>query len=541
MTTRHASYLAMAALAGAQLAGVGAAHATCAFPPTDGCAEGADEFGRVVARGDFNNDGFEDLAIGVPLEDIGGVVDAGAVQVIYGTASGLSAANRQFWSQNSANVEDAAEAGDRFGSALTAGDFNSDNFDDLAIGVPEEDIGSVADAGLVHVIHGSATGLSATFVAGQLWTQDTADVEDDAEPGDLFGDALAAGDFNGDRRSDLAIGVPSEDIGSISGAGAVNLVYGAVGGLNATVVPDQLWSQGPLVDVPDANDSFGFALAADDFNTDGRDDLAIGVPGEDVGSAIDAGAANVVYGSPSGLSATAILPDQLWSQDTSNVEDMAEAGDLFGASLAAGDFNGEGRVDLAIGVEAEDVGTISDGGTVNVIYGSPSGLSATFVPDQIWNQNGVVEDDVEDGDRFGVSLTAGDFNGDGRDDLAVGVPEEDLGSVGFAGAVNVIYGSSSGLSATVISDQLWTQNTPNVEDAAEPSDHLGVSLVAGDFNGDGRDDLAIGVTEDLQDAAGLIVDAGAVNVIHGAVPNGLSATVVPDQIWTQIYIVPPQP
>ena len=90
-------------------------------------------------RADFNGDGFDDLAIGVLLEDVGSIVDAGAVNVIYGTANLLSAANDQFFTQNTTNIEDTAEASDNFGSALTSGDFNGDGFDDLAIGVPLEE------------------------------------------------------------------------------------------------------------------------------------------------------------------------------------------------------------------------------------------------------------------------------------------------------------------------------------------------------------------------------------------------------------------
>jgi FG-GAP repeat len=73
------------------------------------------------ALGDFNGDGRADLVVGVPYEDVGTVSDAGAINVLYGTATGISATGNQFWHQNSAGVLDAAEAGDRFGAALAAG------------------------------------------------------------------------------------------------------------------------------------------------------------------------------------------------------------------------------------------------------------------------------------------------------------------------------------------------------------------------------------------------------------------------------------
>ena len=96
---------------------------------------------QAAVQGDFNGDGFADLAVGAPGEDLGSP-DAGAVNVLYGSAAGLTSAGNQFWHQNSPGIAERADAGDLFGSALAAGDFNGDGFDDLAIGVPAEDVGA---------------------------------------------------------------------------------------------------------------------------------------------------------------------------------------------------------------------------------------------------------------------------------------------------------------------------------------------------------------------------------------------------------------
>src|SRR6266540_1033531 len=90
----------------------------------------ASQASRPSVRMDFNGDGFGDLAIGVSYEDVGTIENAGAVEVIYGSASGLSATAKpdQFWTQNSPDVNDKAETDDFFGDALTAGDFNGDGF-----------------------------------------------------------------------------------------------------------------------------------------------------------------------------------------------------------------------------------------------------------------------------------------------------------------------------------------------------------------------------------------------------------------------------
>ena len=124
---------------------------------------------------------------------------------------GLSATNvlaDQFWTQNSTDIEDDAEIEDYFGNSISSGDYNGDGFDDLSVGVPYEGLGTVDNVGAVHVIYGSAVGLSATAVlADQFWTQNSTDIEDDAEAFDAFGWALSSGDYNGDGFNDLSIGV----------------------------------------------------------------------------------------------------------------------------------------------------------------------------------------------------------------------------------------------------------------------------------------------------------------------------------------------
>jgi FG-GAP repeat len=419
------------------------------------------------------------------------------------------------------------------------GDFNGDGFDDLAIGVPFEDVISAEDdAGAVNVIYGSSNGLSATSpMTDQFWAQSTTNVDDSSETNDNFGSSLTSGDFNGDGRDDLAIGVPGEN----NGAGGVNVLYGSSSGLSATSPrADQFWTQN-TADVNDASetgDSFGRSLTSGDFNADGKDDLAIGVPDEDLSVDLgQAGAVEVIYGSSSGLSATSPRADQFWTQDSANVDGVAEHNDAFGFSVTSGDFNGDGRDDLAIGARWENINSLNEAGAVQVIYGSSSGLSATSPrSDQFWTQDTTnINDIAESEDQFGYSLSSGDFNDDGKDDLAIGVWWEDVdiggGNVDDAGGVEVIYGSSSGLSATSPrSDQFWTQDSADINDVPERPDEFGLAVYSGDFNGDGKDDLAIGVP---QEDVGSIESAGGVEVIYGS-SSGLSATSPrADQFWTQ--------
>src|SRR5918995_7031147 len=172
-------------------------------------------------RADFNNDGSEDLAVGVPFESVGSIESAGAVNVLYGSAAGLSGAGSQLFSQDTAGVPGAAEPFDEFGAAMAAGDFNGDGFTDLAVGAPSEDVGAIELAGAVNVLYGSAAGLSGA--GSQLFSQDTAGVAGTAEPFDEFGSALAAGDFDNDGFADLAAGAPGVSLASIDAAGAVNV------------------------------------------------------------------------------------------------------------------------------------------------------------------------------------------------------------------------------------------------------------------------------------------------------------------------------
>src|SRR6266545_984347 len=352
----------------------------------------------VSVEADFDNDGFADLAVGVPREGVGGADLAGAVNVLYGSASGLAAGGGQFFSQDTAGVLGTAEAGDGFGAALGVGDFDNDGFADLAVGVPSEGLGALTQAGAVNVLYGSAGGLTAA--GNQQFLQGVGGVLGTAEIGDEFGFALTSGDFNNDGFGDMAIGVPFEDVGTRFDAGGINVLYGSAADLSVT--GDQVFFQGTggIAGVAEPSDFFGSTLAGSDFNDDGADDLTIAAPFEDVGLVLDAGAINVLYGSPTKLSANG---DQQFFQGSGGVAGVAEEGDGFGLALVGGDFNNNGFDDLAIGAISEDVGAIVDAGAVNVLYGSAGRLTPTG-GQQFIQGSGGVPGTPEEGDTFGSSL-----------------------------------------------------------------------------------------------------------------------------------------
>ncbi len=387
--------------------------------------------------------------------------------------------------------------------------FNRDPYADLAIGVPRNDSAGVTDAGAINVLYGSGEGLS--LVGVQYWHQDRLGIVDTAEPYDLFGHALAAGDFNGDGLADLAVGVPKQAVNGHVRAGAVHVLYGYAGGLS--IFNNKVWHQdtGSIQDLAEDEDLFGWTLAAGDFDGDGFDDLAVGVPFEDRLDLEDSGIVQVLYGGPDGLTD---VGNELWCQGAGGLPDTEEFGDRFGEALTVGDFDADSRDDLAIGVLSED---FEDPppiryavGVVHVLYGSADGL--TSEQSDFWHQDrAYVEDESEPGDSFSWALTAGDFDGDGRDDLAVGVPGEAVGGDSWAGAVHVLFGGPNGL--TSVLDVLLDLEDLGLEAAAY--DGFGRALAAGDFDGDGHDDLTVGVPG--RDFLGITPeDAGSVIILYGS-------------------------
>jgi FG-GAP repeat len=470
-------------------------------------------------RADFNGDGFDDLAVGAAFEDLGGVLDAGAVNVLYGSAVGLAPQGAQVWTQDSPGVPGTAEQGEHFGAALAAGDFDADGFGDLAIWIQGDRNGGVG-AGAVTVLYGSARGLTAT--GAQLWTPDSPGVPGNTQSEDSFGTALAAGDLNNDRVDDLAVGAPNGDVGAAFDAGDVIVLYGAAAtGLTATGA--QLWSQDSpgVPGLAELGDGFGHALATGDVNGDTVPDLAVGVSLESIGVVTDAGAVNLLLGSTAGLTSRGA---QVFTQDSPGVPGLAEPFDQLGFDVALGDANGDGFADLAAGVESEDVGTVADAGAVQMLYGSAAGLAT--VGAQLWTEDSPgVADQAEVDDNLGFSVTLGDADADadGDADLAAGAIGEPVGNAGAAGAVAVLAGSPAGLTAA--GSRLLTQDSPGVPGTAEIGDRLGFGAVTGDFDGDGLADAAAGA---WTEAVGSIAQAGAVNVLYGS-----AAGLAGGQLFTQ--------
>lgn len=469
---------------------------------------------------DFDRDFFGDLAVGIPHEDWDvGEGNAGLVNIIYGEEDGYYAGNQTIY-QDIAGGGELSEENDFFGQALAIGDFDCDGFADLVIGAPYENLGSDSSTGALHVVYGRSTGLhpaSAWFL-----NQDTG-ILDATEDDDNFGATLAVGNFDGAGCDDLAIGVPGEGLETTGDtyAGAVQILYSDSSGLMTDF--NQFWTEDIISlnstgdeDPSEDSDYFGKALAAGDFNGDGRDDLAIGIPGEDIGDPpqAEAGAIYVMYGTGSGF--TGEKAKFLYQNGT--VDDGLQASDEFGSVLATGDFDGDGYDDLAVGIPYESVNLLSDAGAVQVFYGSNTGIqpltSSQFI------HRDLLGDPLPPNasDHFGWALAAGDFDFNGCDDLAIGIPDFDTTTLAEVGGTYVLYGfKPDGVTTDWSEIDNWHQGYGGLENETEPNDRMGYSLAAGNLNGDQYADLVIGVPyEDDDSFSPEISDAGAIHIILGS-------------------------
>ncbi|WP_440224706.1 hypothetical protein ACQQ2N_05630 [Dokdonella sp. MW10] len=179
-------------------------------------------FGDVLAVGDFDADGFDDLVVASPRRTVGSAATAGIVTILYGSSSGLRLALRSH-TFSLADLGRTSSAADYFGHSLATGDFNRDGFADLAIGTPYRNENGLRDTGLVSVAYGSASGLR--MQGARHFNAQSAGVSVSLRADDAFGTSLAAADFNDDGVDDLAIGLGR--IESTGTPGRVAFLYGS--------------------------------------------------------------------------------------------------------------------------------------------------------------------------------------------------------------------------------------------------------------------------------------------------------------------------
>jgi len=393
----------------------------------------------VSDAGDINGDGFDDLIVGALDADPNGT-NSGSSYVVFGQASGFSAAMNLSTLNGSNGFRLDGVAGDRSGRSIsTAGDVNGDGFDDLIVGARYADSNGV-NSGSSYVVFGKASGFNAAMNLSTLNGSNGFRLDGVAD--DFSGDSVSnAGDVNGDGFDDLIVGAQGAGSnGPYSGSSYV--VFGKASGFSAAMNLSTLnGSNGFRLDGEVAYDQSGVSVSTvGDVNDDGFDDVIVGASGTD-SNGTWSGSSYVVFGKASGFSAAMDL-STLNGSNGFRLDGESKF-DLSGESVSnAGDVNGDGFDDVIVSAfRADPNGSYS--GSSYVVFGQASGFSAAIDLSSLDGSDGFRLDGRTAYDGSGRSVsTAGDVNGDGFDDLIVGAPDADPNGNNHSGSSYIIFGRS---------------------------------------------------------------------------------------------------
>jgi hypothetical protein len=367
-------------------------------------ASSGDRFGTTVSAADLDNDGYTDLLVGTPYEDINGQADSGLAQVIWGSSSGLGK-GKASTELTQTSFGRTITAGDQLGYAIDASNELGADLPMVAVGVPGGNVSGLNDAGWVGF-----------FTAGlndpRAIDQNSAGIPGAAEASDRFGDAITLGLIAGtSTRVDAAVGTPGEDLGSgtsaITNAGAFTVINDLYTGAAAGQAYDQNSSGVP--GTPENNDGFGQVL--DSVRVGSTTHLAVGIPSEAIGTAAKAGSVQLFTST-----GTTITPGVGLTQDTTGVTGTATAGDQFGRRIVlAPPGLSDTKTRLAVSAPYKDAGA-TDAGQVQIFPLDDLGAEVTH------DQTSTGVGTAAANDHFGEGL--GFVAGATERALLVGVPDD---------------------------------------------------------------------------------------------------------------------
>ncbi|MEM7704550.1 MAG: Ig-like domain-containing protein [Pseudomonadota bacterium] len=449
-------------------------------------------FGFAMAAVDFNGDGLSDLVVSAPNDSPLGRNLAGSVYVVFGTSQTIPDPFNVATLDGSSGFRILGKSGRAGWSVANAGDINNDGVDDLLVGAPWADPEGIGGAGESFLIFGSALPVPAELDLTNLlgfngFAMAGASVQDRS------GFSVdGAGDLNDDGIDDIVVGAPNAErpVGVFSmRTGVTYVVFGSEDDFPETL---SLGSTGTLFGTRGSKllgsldgDRFGHSVAAmDDMNGDGRSDLLIAAPNATAENRSGAGRAHVFFGS--GALSGEIPISSLDGSNGFAIFGSTES-EFLGSSLSgAGDVNGDGLSDLLLHGRATP-----DTPNSYLLLGDSQSFSSVFRLFQINGLNGSnIPEPPSDNNSLGVERVSivGDINADGIDDFAIAIPSADLGGVNSAGRIDLVFGRTQALDIVTSVENLGADLGFTIGGGV---DLKGVGFVspAGDFNGDGIDDV----------------------------------------------------
>lgn len=477
----------------------------------DGVMVGDRVADNVSSAGDVNGDGYDDMLISSshPFSE----AYTGSVFVVFGKASGFETASPlSVLDGNTGFRINGAVVGENAGMAInSAGDINDDGFDDIIIGAPAPRDG---DVGSSYVVFGKANGFDSTLNLSTL--DGTNGFRMIGTLSALTGWAVSgAGDVNGDGFDDAIVGACFANTNGRH-SGDSYIIFGKASGFDASIALSELNGENGFHISSMEGSSLGNGVSGGDFNGDGFSDLYIGAYGSVGENGETTGSSYVVFGKSSGFGSSLDL-SQLNGSDGFRIDGMN--GDYSGYTISTtGDVNGDGFDDMLITIAPWSETTDGAGGAY-VVFGKSTEISPVFNLSELDGLNGFRIQGNAPGDGFGQFLNkAGDFNGDGFDEIILGAYASDTSNLD-AGSAYVIYGKASGFQAQVNVSNLNSKDG-FIINGINSGDALGDSISgAGDVNKDGFDDLIIGAQYADTDGG---VNSGAAYVLFGS-NSGISA------------------